>query len=175
MKKLFQTILIVSSLSFLSASAQNSPASEAAKEASAAAKEAASDSLPDKSASKATILAAITALTQKNPVFAVEIVSAAFEKYGSIFNASFTTADIIGAAKSGVNKATVANVNAPGTITTESKGIVLQSLDATVGANGIAVAYNILVNNRTPLVVNPSASTLPTVVFQKLITDTNPQ
>jgi hypothetical protein len=167
MKRLLQIISIVASLGFLSVSAQNAPASAEAKKASADAKKAAADSLPDKNASKDTILKAIETLTQKNPVFAVEIVTAAFEKYGN----SLKTSDIISAAKIGLNAATTGNVNTTGVITSDSKNIVLQNLDATVGANGVPVAAAVSINNRLPLVVNPSASTLPSTTFEKLITN----
>jgi len=167
MKKLLQIISIVASLGLLNALAQNAPASAEAEKASADAKEVAADALPDKNASKDTILKAIETLTQKNPVFAVEIVSAAFEKYGNSLN----TSDIIGAAKNGLNAATTGNANGNGVITSDSKNIVLQNLDKTVGANGAALAFNLIVNDRLPLIVNPSASTLPTTVFAKLISD----
>jgi hypothetical protein len=170
MKKLLQIISIVASLGFLSVSAQNPQVSKAAAKASAVARKAAADSLPDKNASKATILKAIEALTQKNPVFAVEIASAAFEKYGNSIKAT----DIVGAAKSGLNAATTGNANGTGMITTDSRNTVLANLDQTVAPSGVAIAFNLIVNSRLPLIVNPSASTLPTTVFEKLITNSSP-
>lgn len=165
MKKFILTILIATSLGIFSASAQNSTTATAETK-SADAKAAAKASLPGANATDAEILKAITELAKLNPLFAAEIAIVSIEVFGNRIPA----ADIIGAAKNGVNAAAVGNTNATGQITETSKTVVLQNLDSSIFTNGTP---SILTNPISPL-AGLTTSILSTIVFQKPTTNTNP-